>query len=389
MRILFVSTLDYEHPSAAANRHVGLALSLAELGHAVSFLLPASGNLEALRSRDPTIGWFGTGRDGSSSALAGPRAGRFLGYGQVQDPVHPAAGPQVVFCLSRDPLVLEHSHRLARRSNAKLLHEITEFPDVAVAPGAYGRLTVEGFSRRYLRKLDGVVVISTALLDFVDSRTPSSLPKLLLPIMVDMSRFGDLAERPSEPGSVRTRIGYAGSLDPAKDGPDLLIQALAHAVELGGAAKDLELVMWGDGPQRPMLESLAKDLQMADRVWFAGRVTSAQVPDCLASADVLALARPVSRQAQGGFATKLAEYLASGRPVVTTTTSDIGRYLADGVSAYLVPPNDVAMFGDALARVAEDPASAAKVGAVGRSVAAENFSSTVAAQRFSDFIQGL
>ena len=59
------------------------------------------------------------------------------------------------------------------------------------------------------------------------------------------------------------------------------------------------------------------------------------MPKYLCNAKLLALARPDSIQAQGGFPTKLGEYLATGRPVVVTKVGEIPDYLEDGVNAFL------------------------------------------------------
>ena len=56
----------------------------------------------------------------------------------------------------------------------------------------------------------------------------------------------------------------------------------------------------------------------------------------LRTARVLALPRPAGSFSQAGLPTKVAEYLASGRPVVVTAVGDLPLYLRDGVDAYLV-----------------------------------------------------
>ena len=50
------------------------------------------------------------------------------------------------------------------------------------------------------------------------------------------------------------------------------------------------------------------------------------------------MARPDSRQARGGFPTKLGEYLATGKPVCVTKVGEITVYLEDNVSAFLAEP---------------------------------------------------
>ncbi|MEI7723707.1 MAG: glycosyltransferase [Bacteroidota bacterium] len=51
----------------------------------------------------------------------------------------------------------------------------------------------------------------------------------------------------------------------------------------------------------------------------------------------LLLRSEVQRYAKAGFPTKVTESLASGTPVITNLTSDLGLYLNDGVEGFIVP----------------------------------------------------
>ena len=91
-------------------------------------------------------------------------------------------------------------------------------------------------------------------------------------------------------------------------------------------------------------------------------------------AAILALARPPSHQADGGFPTKLGEYLATGNPVCVTKTGGIPDYLSDEGNAFLAEPGSVESFCDALMRATADPLRAKKVGKNGRATAEKSFS---------------
>ena len=109
-------------------------------------------------------------------------------------------------------------------------------------------------------------------------------------------------------------------------------------------------------------------------------IPTERVPAALTSADCMVLPRPSSRQALGGFPTKLGEYLASARPVITTTTGDIPRKLFDG-EAVFVPPDDVTALADAINWVANNRARARAVGYAGRLAAEREFAADRAANK--------
>jgi len=114
-----------------------------------------------------------------------------------------------------------------------------------------------------------------------------------------------------------------------------------------------------------------------------------QVPDVLATGDVLVLPRAKGEFSAAGFPNKLGEYLASGRPVVVTRVGDIPNYLADRESAFLVAPDDCDAFSAALVEALGNQALADRVGAAGQAVARNLLASGMVAGRVAGFAQEL
>ncbi|MEW1960684.1 glycosyltransferase family 4 protein [Kineococcus sp. NPDC059986] len=77
------------------------------------------------------------------------------------------------------------------------------------------------------------------------------------------------------------------------------------------------LVLAGDGPDRPALADLARDLGVQDRVRFLGAVDRARVPGLLAAGDVSLL----TSQWREGLPMAVLESLACGTPAVTSLTT--------------------------------------------------------------------
>lgn len=86
------------------------------------------------------------------------------------------------------------------------------------------------------------------------------------------------------------------------------------------------------------------------------------------------------------FPSKVGEYLASGRPVVTTRVGEIERFLQDGDTAYIAAADDVAAFSDKMVAVLDDAQRAAAIGAAGRRAAEELFDYRSQGSRFTDLI---
>lgn len=96
-----------------------------------------------------------------------------------------------------------------------------------------------------------------------------------------------------------------GHLVPVK-AQELIIQALP-------LLRGVRLVIAGDGPNRGMLEALARELDVASRVDFLGAVPQTQLRQHYGAADALVLAS--SRE---GWANVLLESMACGTPVVAS-----------------------------------------------------------------------
>ncbi len=80
---------------------------------------------------------------------------------------------------------------------------------------------------------------------------------------------------------------------------------------------------------------------LGDNVVFCGFQDNSVVTKKVAEADFTFLVRDRKKSTMAGFATKVSESISYGTPVITTRTSDIDTYLADGEQALFVDANDL------------------------------------------------
>lgn len=161
-------------------------------------------------------------------------------------------------------------------------------------------------------------------------------------------------------------LGYAGSLKRWHD-LDLLVEVAAAL-----AKRKLRFLLIGDGPERARIEALAAERNVRDRFVFTGAVPYEMVPRWLARADLcVAPFRPSGHGASRGSFTldplKVFEYLALGKPTITTQTDNIGALLSDGRDVVLVPQGDVKQFAAAVEALLDDPTRARAMAESGRS----------------------
>jgi glycosyltransferase involved in cell wall biosynthesis len=127
---------------------------------------------------------------------------------------------------------------------------------------------------------------------------------------------------------------------------------------------DVHFVAVGDGPLRAEVEARIAELDMTDRFHLTG--LRRDVPDLLHSFDLFALT-----SLWEGLPRVLPQAMAAGLPIVTTAADGSAEAVRDGVDGILTPPGDAQAMADALLRLLDDPALAARMGQAGQARADE------------------
>lgn len=275
-----------------------------------------------------------------------------------------------------------------RRHGVKAVHERSEHPLLEAQGRPLRRLECRFYLSVLVRRCHGLIVISRALADLFRPLLGCGTRLLIVPANVDLDRFEGVESGHSL--SVRGRyVAWCGSVWGPKDGVPQLVEAFSRVAD---SHPDVNLVLMAptDGSEGyRRVQEMVHDSGLGDRIVITGRVSQADMPRYLSGAAVLALARPASLQAEYGFPTKLAEYLAAGRPVVVTRVGDIPLYLTDGHDAYLAAPSDIGDFAEKLDRALKNRAEAELVGQRGRATAERVFSAAAQARNLAAFFREL
>ncbi len=134
-------------------------------------------------------------------------------------------------------------------------------------------------------------------------------------------------------------IGYVGRLVPEK-GVDLLIRALA---QVPGAWR-LEII--GQGPERELLERLARALNMADRVSFTGQIPSVRMPEFYRELDCIVVPSRTAPNWKEQFGRVLIEAMAASVPVIGSNSGAIPDIVGD--AGLIFPEDDERALADRL-----------------------------------------
>jgi len=174
-------------------------------------------------------------------------------------------------------------------------------------------------------------------------------------------------------------VGMVARLDSdAKDHATLL---RAHA-RLRPRFPDVRVVIVGDGFARHPLEALADELGVVDSVTFTGYRPDAR--RVLGALDVSALLSYTE-----GMSNVLLESMSWGLPLVITDIPANREAVDELAQDVLVPVGDVDATAAAIARLLDDPATAAAIGARARGRAAEHFSLAAQAEQTMELYERL
>jgi glycosyltransferase involved in cell wall biosynthesis len=239
------------------------------------------------------------------------------------------------------------------------------------------------FEAEAFHAYDGLALMTRTLFKHY-AQFPEPKPELLhLPMTVDLERFSNSVI--SLPGFEIPYIAFVGVMNDAKDGVNILIEAFKKISE---EFPEFKLYLVGGwNYDTPLHRKLIEEYNLKNKVFCKGEYDRDQIPAIIKNATLLVLPRPDSKQAQGGFPTKLGEYLATGNPVCATTVGEIPDYLVDGESVFFAEPGSVDSFANAIRRALNNQEEAKSVGINGRKVAEKSFNKDIQAKILYDFLK--
>jgi glycosyltransferase involved in cell wall biosynthesis len=283
-----------------------------------------------------------------------------------------------------DPVGLWHLRRSGREIGPRLVHILSEsldrigpllaralgVPAVLTAHGLRGPESYRVLGPRWSRKpVRAVLAVSQAVREELVnvSRVPSLLVR---PVLggIDLARYPDEPEPLlAEPLLVPGRIPAVGTLTRlvGRRGLEDFLEAARHLVEAGVEAR---FFVVGDGPlDRPLRRRLRE-------AGLTHGVTIVPPPECIERVfrmlDVFVL--PSLRE---GLGSGLLEAMACARPVVATAVGGTFTVVTEGENGFLVPRGDTATLAKRIRDLLEDPDRAREMGARGRALVEERFTS--------------
>lgn len=270
----------------------------------------------------------------------------------------------------------------------KLLYELNEKPGTVYTSRLLEFKPLKSIglmlTKWSMKSFDGFVVISDPLEKFIEKQKKPAAKVVKLPIIIDTKeRFQELEDEiPPHPYIIHT-----GALSQQKDGIVDIFKAFAEVCKeqggkihfyLGGS-KNAPAGLWNE------INEVIHANGIEANVHFLGLVFGDKLKTLQKNCLFLVLPKPDNEQNRNNFPTKLGEYLALERPVITTRVGDMGRYMRDGETALIVEPGNVPQIRSAMQKLLNDVSLSKRLGAAGREVAEKEFDFTILGKRLAEF----
>src|SRR5258706_6835333 len=211
----------------------------------------------------------------------------------------------------------------------------------------------------------------------------SSLPEpTIIPMGVDIEQFsqGNPAPLRAQLPQSEQIVLFVGRLIESK-GCDQLLKAIA----LLPTTTQQHTTLWiaGDGDQKSPLERIAKNVGIADKVRFFGKVSHDELPHMYATADVVVVPSKSGPAGEAeGQGVVVLEAFAARACVLATSVGGITSMVRNRINGLLVQPDDPRALADALSELLSQPEMRKQLAANGYTDATQQYSWTHIAGEF-------
>ena len=368
MKILYLAPDPVPSPKGAAVRIRRTVETYRDLGHDVDLFTPASLDLQEANFLERMMAF----RRAAGEWLEGRKAD-LIQFRSIWEGI---------------PAVAR-----ARRVGAMVVYEAHGFPSIELRyhyPGLRSGSAVLpkiiGEENALLREADRVVTPSRTGARFLFMRGVPPDKVAVIPNAVDPDLFSPSPEPP--PDRPPHRLVYQGTLSPWQ-GLETLLEAMVSF--RGEATVEFHLVGPMKSEWRSELRRRARRLRVHHTLHLSRAMEQPDLVPVLRTAHVCLAPLPADPRnvAQGCCPIKLLEYMAAGRPILSTRIDPVEEILEDGVTAKLVEPGSPAALAGGIRWMLDHPKEREALGTAAREEAVRSWNPDRFRRGTEEFIFGL
>jgi glycosyltransferase involved in cell wall biosynthesis len=287
--------------------------------------------------------------------------------------------PDIVHCHDFD--TLPAGRWLKKRTGARLVYDAHE--DYAALMSFYlPKLLVwvlTWLERRLLSQVDSSISASTQFAEKL--RSWGVDPVVVIGNYQPLEPFDKVS--PADVEGARARLGLTrDGLVIGYIGGFSLSRQLVPLLEAARGLTDVQVLLWGDGHQRAVVEEAATQ---EPNIHYLGWLPSDQVPLYMQVVDVIYYCLVPEYP---GWPNTLSNAMAAGRPMIANDVGDLGRILQEVGFGVLLPFVTPEAIRQAIERL-RDPAVRQQMGKAGQAAARAKYNWSIAEQRLGQMYSQL
>lgn len=309
--ILYIGCFELPDKNAAAQRVIGNAKAMRDIGYDVVFLNALEKMEPAEKRKTEYYGFtcYETKRINKADHIL---------FGTQTISVIRSIRPDAVIAYNYPGIAMSNIMLYCKINSIKCYADITEWymPSGNLYHRTVRAVDVYFRMKRVSPKSDGIIAISRYLYDYYKDKTKT----ILIPPLVDITeeKWMHVKDKADE----TTSFIYAGSPDSIKERLDIIIESFHQIAEI--KAVKLHIVGITENEFR-------KEYKWTDKidrnVIFWGRVPHRKAVALVSNADWAIVIRDRNLVTTAGFPTKVAEAISCGVPVIANSFSNIFEYL--------------------------------------------------------------
>jgi glycosyltransferase involved in cell wall biosynthesis len=234
------------------------------------------------------------------------------------------------------------------------------------------------FERMLVGSMAGALPISQVLIDNYKKIAPGK-SYLKIPILSDFEQFNVPKKEPEHPHFL-----YCGALDYKE-----VIDFVLKAYDLLPDDIDTHLYLVLGGGSKATYERLLQDIgkmKKSSMVKVIHNVPHAQIPIYYSQATALLIPMRPTLQDAARFPHKIAEYVASGNPMISVNYGEVAQYFTDGIDGLIAVDYDPSLYAEKMKFVLDHPQESIEIGKKGKELGLKEFNHLNYGSKLKEFL---
>ncbi len=235
------------------------------------------------------------------------------------------------------------------------------------------------FENILLKKMDGALPISELLKENYMKIAPGK-SFLKIPTICNFENFNSPRKKMQEP-----YLLFCGAIE-YREIIDFTLAAFKLLPE-NNTTKLYLIISKGSTKQYAQFNQYLSEQDLLHSTKVFSDIPFSELVSLYVNASALLIPLRPTKQDAARFPHKIAEYTATGNPIITTNYGEVPLYFKDGVNALIADTYDISEYAEKMKFVSDHPEEAKKIGQKGKELGTAEFSHINYGQKLKEYLQ--